>query len=75
MIRADKSTSDYYIHGFSQLDDDTARWAIVAGMASTLCDAALFDLFRDDRLAKRGVDLWEGTKNQLQGLAKVNDFT
>ena len=52
-IRDRPQTSDYYIHGFARLDNDALRYAIVAALASNLCDSVLLSMLEDDRLARR----------------------
>ena len=52
-IRDLPHTSDYYIHGFAKLDSDALRYAIVAALASNLCDSLLLSMLEHDRLAGR----------------------
>eukprot|EP00974_Lingulodinium_polyedra_P108728 10523560-Lingulodinium_polyedra.AAC.1 len=51
VIRKSEATSDYYIHGFSNLKGPALKYAIVAAIASHPCDSLLLALLEDDRLA------------------------
>ena len=51
LVRADKTTSDYYIHGFDQLDASALRYAAIAALASNVAD----DRLHRGRLPLRGI--------------------
>ena len=51
LIRASPKTSDYYMHGFSQLNDTALTYAIVSAMAGRVVDVPLLKMLKDDRLA------------------------
>ena len=73
-IRKIKTTSDYYIHGFAQLDGAWS-YAVVAAVASLLPDALLLDLLKDDRVAMRQTALEELVHSQLSHLAGIEALT
>lgn len=57
IVRDDKRTSDYYIHGFAKLDQGALVYATVGGIVSHVADAFLVELLEDDRVAKRSDEL------------------
>ena len=75
MIRQSPDTSDYYIHGFGQLDDETLKYAIVAAMSSNVSDAILIELLEDDRLPRHVAATETGLQEECQWVANVKNFT
>ena len=75
MIRQSPDTSDYYIHGFGQLDDETLKYAIVAAMSSNVSDAILIELLEDDRLPRHVAAIERGLQEECQWVANVKNFT
>ena len=52
MARADPTSSDYYMHGYTRLGDEERRLVVVAGLSSHVPDAVLLQLLEDDRLCR-----------------------
>ena len=75
MIRQSPDTSEYYIHGFGQLDNETLKYAIVAAMSSNVSDAVLVELLEDDRLARHVAAIERGLQEECQWIADVSGFT
>jgi hypothetical protein len=73
MIRADPSASDYYMHGFAEVDG-TLHYATVAGVASHVCDAVLLALLADDRMATRQEKYKEVIARELQQVSHMSDY-
>ena len=53
IIRAQKDTSDYYIHGFAELVGDVGVYCAVSALVCNVPDALLLELLEDSRLAIR----------------------
>ena len=71
LTRENPKTSDYYLHGFSQLDAHAKRYAVVAALTSPVCDALLVDLLEDDRVAQRVDALEESLQSELDWLVSL----
>ena len=52
-IRSDKKCSDYYIGGFERSNTSVRMYAAVAAVSSHVSDGVLYDLMKDDRLARK----------------------
>ena len=75
MIRQSPDTSEYYIHGFGQLDDETLKYAVVAALSSNVSDAVLVELLEDDRLSRHVAAIERGLQEECQWIANVTWFT
>ena len=53
VVRSDPKASDFYMHGYGQLDDNVCRYTTVASMAAPLPDGVLLGLLKDDRVARQ----------------------
>jgi hypothetical protein len=73
MIRKDKSASDYYMHGFGQLEG-VLGYAIVAALSSHLCDKLLLELLKDDRIAMRRLELEQSMRDELQQMSQIGHY-
>lgn len=50
-VRKDPKSSDFYIQGFGQLNQEVRKYACVAAVAAHACDSVLLALLHDDRVA------------------------
>ena len=73
-IRAKPSASDFYIHGFAQLNTDALRYSAIASVAANACDAVLLELLEDDRLGKRLLEIEERLQEELSWIASIEPF-
>ena len=66
--RSDSKVSDYYLHGFDQLDEPTTECAIIGAIASGGTDAILSKLLADDRLGLSCTELEKTQDEELLAL-------
>ena len=73
--RKDPSVSDYYLHGFDQLDDESVLYAMVAAISSPGADAMLCNILADDRLGLSCGELEQTIREQQAALEGVEAYT
>jgi hypothetical protein len=73
-IRSEPSASDFYIHGFAQLNTDALRYSAIACVAANACDAVLLELLEDDRLGMRLLEVEEKLQEELSWIASIEPF-
>ena len=75
MIRKDKDTSDFYIHGYTEFAPDAQVYSTVAGMVCNIPDALLLELLEDSRLAKRVDAVKAVVEEEVVWLQRVPTWT
>ena len=75
LARRIPKTSDYWIHGFYQLDDEASLVAVVAAVISPICDSVLVELLEDDRVARRLACLESALESEIRWVREIDDFT
>ena len=68
IVRADPSTSDFYLHGFGKLSQGIKQYCVVASIASFVPDAVLAEVLVDDRILRRASRLQETMSDEVGGL-------
>ena len=74
-VRADRQTSDYYIHGFSELDGGAKLYCAVSGLVCNIPDALLLELLGDSSLASRADVVKAAVAEEVAWLRNVSPWT
>ena len=75
MVRADPSTSDFYLHGFSKLSHGIKQYCVVASIASFVPDAVLTEVLVDDRLLRNASRLQGLMSDEVEWVEHIGSFT
>ena len=75
MIRADGSTSDYYIHGYAELGKEARIYSTIAALVCNIPDALLLELLEDPRLAVRVKEVKAAVDEEVAWLKAVPMWT
>ena len=65
LVRESPFTSEYYIHGYDNLNNDVMHFSSIAAYSSHVPDSVLLSLLTDDRIARRRGEI-EGSMSQAQ---------
>ena len=71
MTRADRSTSDYHLHGFERFTPVVAGFMARATIIGSLTDTLLAECLADDRVARNLAKLEETVKTELSWAANL----
>ena len=74
VVRSDPKASDFYIHGYGQLDENVCRYTTVASMTAPLPDGVLLELLKDDRVVRQLPVLKAIVVGELEWLASLGPF-
>ena len=69
------AVSEYYLHGFDQLNDGAVMYSAIAAMLSGGTDAMLLRLLEDDRLGLSCESIEAELATKLESLEAVDDYT
>ena len=74
VVRSNPNASDFYIHGYGQLDDNVCKYATIASMVAPLADGVLLELLKDDRVVRQLPVLQAIVEGELQWLASLGPY-
>ena len=75
IVRADPSTSDFYLHGFGKLSQGIKQYCVVASIASFVPDAVLAEVLVDDRILKHASRLQGTMFDEVGWVEDIGSFT
>lgn len=75
MVRANKTVTDYHLHGFARLTPKLFRAMVVVGLAAWVPDGAHVEAMADERLVKRFPEFVEALQDELSWLHNISSFT
>ena len=73
--RANPSTTDAHLHVYGRMSTPIKQYMIVVGVVSFVADAMLYEIMRDDRLARRPEALEETLIDELKWVESISDAT
>lgn len=72
---ADKSTTNFNLHGFSRLTSDVKKYICIATIAAFPADALQLQVLDDDRVARRTEQLKQALADEVGWVEELDDFT
>ena len=72
-VRADKTSSDYYIKGYARIGAPERELIVIAGLGSGIADGVMGALLKDDRVVRRLNELEDIVETESIALHRVSD--